>query len=132
MLSRSLHETARLLATGALSSSALIFSACKRMDTIQDLNVFVRELREEARQAAQESDALLKAGQPRGILEGVPLAVKDNFCLAGSRTACASRMLDNFTAPYSATVVQRSVQNGGIFLGKTNLGGKIYSFLSSR
>ena len=122
MLSMSLNETARLLASGSLNSSALIFSACKRLDALQDLNVFVTEFREGARHAAEESDTRLQAGRGRGLLEGISLAVKDNFCVLGSRTSCASRMLDSFTAPYHATVVERSINSGGIILGKTNLG----------
>jgi aspartyl-tRNA(Asn)/glutamyl-tRNA(Gln) amidotransferase subunit A len=122
MLSRSLHETARLLGSGSITSSALIFNACRRLDTILELNIFVSEFRDSAQLAAQESDFRLAAGRSRGILEGIPVAVKDNFCVAGSRTSCASRMLDNFVAPYSATVVEKTAQGGGIILGKTNLG----------
>jgi aspartyl-tRNA(Asn)/glutamyl-tRNA(Gln) amidotransferase subunit A len=127
----SLCEAARLLTAGTLTSSALIFNACKRLDTIRDLNVFVTEFKDSALLAAQDCDVRLKAGQGRGILEGVPLAVKDNFCVAGSRTSCASRMLNSFTAPYNATVVERTVSNGGIILGKTNLGELILSFIFS-
>lgn len=47
--------------------------------------------------------------------------MKDNFCVEGMKTSCGSRMLDNFTAPYSATVVERSVAAGAIVVGKTNL-----------
>jgi Asp-tRNA(Asn)/Glu-tRNA(Gln) amidotransferase A subunit family amidase len=122
MLSRSVTETARLLASGSLTSSSLIFHACKRLDNIQPLNVFVSEFRDCAQKAARDSDARLAAKKPLGFLEGIPVAVKDNFCVAGTRTSCASQMLDNFTAPYSATVVERSLQSGGILLGKTNLG----------
>ena len=56
-----------------------------------------------------------------GRLDGLPLAVKDNFCTAGVRTSCGSRMLDNFSPPYTATVVQRCLDQGAALVGKTNL-----------
>lgn len=54
-------------------------------------------------------------------LDGVPVAVKDNFCTKGIRTTCASRMLESFVPPYSATVVEKLLSNGACLLGKTNL-----------
>ena len=63
----------------------------------------------------------LRSEKPPRPLEGVPIAVKDNFCVTGTKTSCCSRILDNFVAPYDATVVERSVTNGAIVVGKTNL-----------
>lgn len=54
-------------------------------------------------------------------LYGMPLAVKDNFCTRGVKTTCASHMLDNFTPPYTATVVQRLLDQGMVMVGKTNM-----------
>lgn len=62
----------------------------------------------------------LSAGNPR-ILEGVPVAVKDNFCTEGIPTTCASKMLENFYPPYNATVVQKLLDAGVMLMGKTNL-----------
>merc|ERR550519_2287782 len=70
---------------------------------------------------AKESDRRFKQERPLGFLDGVPLAVKDNFCTKDIKTTCGSLMLDNFTAPYNATVVQRSLDGGCVLLGKTNL-----------
>ncbi|MBV9102276.1 MAG: Asp-tRNA(Asn)/Glu-tRNA(Gln) amidotransferase subunit GatA, partial [Candidatus Eremiobacteraeota bacterium] len=53
-------------------------------------------------------------------LAGVPLAVKDNMCLAGTRTTCGSRILERWTAPYTATAVQRALDAGAVAVGKTN------------
>ena len=63
---------------------------------------------------------MLAQGNP-GLLTGVPLAHKDLFCTDGVKTSCGSRMLDNFIAPYDATVVERIRDAGAVMLGKTNM-----------
>ncbi|KAF4794621.1 Glutamyl-tRNA(Gln) amidotransferase subunit A, mitochondrial [Turdus rufiventris] len=70
-----------------------------------------------------ESHAALLSptGQPLGILDGIPIAVKDNFNTAGIETTCASNMLKGYISPYNATVVQKLLDQGAVLLGKTNL-----------
>ena len=60
-------------------------------------------------------------GKPPGPLDGVTVAVKDNFCTEGIRTTCGSRMLENYVPIYSATVVKRLIDAGAVLIGKTNL-----------
>jgi aspartyl-tRNA(Asn)/glutamyl-tRNA(Gln) amidotransferase subunit A len=60
-------------------------------------------------------------GQRRGPLAGVPIALKDNLCTTFGTTTCSSKMLQNFRAPYDATVVKKLDAAGAVFLGKTNL-----------
>jgi aspartyl-tRNA(Asn)/glutamyl-tRNA(Gln) amidotransferase subunit A len=55
------------------------------------------------------------------VLLGIPLIHKDIFCTDGVRTSCGSRMLDNFVAPYDATIVARLRAAGGVMLGKANM-----------
>merc|ERR1719318_2435923 len=69
----------------------------------------------------RESDLRCSEGKPKGALEGVPLAIKDNFCTKDIKTSCGSLMLDNFPSPYNATVVQRCLDQGAVIMGKTNL-----------
>lgn len=54
-------------------------------------------------------------------LDGIPIAIKDNFCVDETRTTCASKMLENFVAPYNATVWERLEKSGAVLMGKCNL-----------
>ncbi len=84
------------------------------------LNSFITLTDEVALQQAEQADELLRQGTA-GPLTGIPLAQKDIFCTKGTRTTCASKMLDNFIAPYDATVVEKLNQAGTVMLGKTNM-----------
>ena len=70
-------------------------------------------------QAAQ-ADKRLAAGNAPALC-GVPIAHKDIFCTMGVRTSCGSKMLDNFIAPYNATIVDNYLDSGVVMLGKTNM-----------
>ncbi|HMD02932.1 MAG TPA: Asp-tRNA(Asn)/Glu-tRNA(Gln) amidotransferase subunit GatA [Candidatus Baltobacteraceae bacterium] len=69
---------------------------------------------------AGRTDARVAAGETLP-LAGVPLAIKDNMCLRGTPTTCASKILEGWKAPYTATVVQRLIEAGAVPVGKTNL-----------
>ena len=84
------------------------------------LNSFITVTPEYALQQAKAADAALSAGTG-GPLTGLPIAQKDIFCTKGVRTTCGSKMLDNFIAPYDATMIQQLNQAGMIMLGKTNM-----------
>ena len=70
---------------------------------------------------ARQIDDMIAAGDDPGPLAGVPLAVKDIFCVKGTLSTAASRILGNFTAPYTATPVSRLEAAGAIVIGKVNL-----------
>lgn len=84
------------------------------------LNSFISVTEAEALEAARAADHRIAAGKA-GALTGIPLAHKDIFCTLGVKTSCGSRMLDNFIAPYDATVVERLRQAGTVMLGKLNM-----------
>ena len=85
-----------------------------------ELNSFITVTREQALRQADAADQAIAAGDHR-LLTGLPIAHKDIFCTEGVRTSCGSRMLDNFVAPYTATVVENMAREGAIMLGKTNM-----------
>ena len=103
------------------SAVELVRSLLARIERAQPaLNAFISIEAEQAMAAAAEADRCL-AGGNAPPLTGVPIAHKDIFCAAGSRTTCGSRMLANFVAPYDATVVARLRAAGAVVLGKTNM-----------
>src|SRR5579864_3861441 len=78
------------------------------------LKAYIRLTPERALAKAREVDAQIKAGENPGSLAGVPVAVKDIFCVAGEIATAGSKILENFRAPYSATVVQKLDAAGAV------------------
>jgi aspartyl-tRNA(Asn)/glutamyl-tRNA(Gln) amidotransferase subunit A len=104
-----------------VSSTELVRACLARIEAAQPkLNAFISVEAEPALAAAAAADRRLAAGDAPP-LTGVPIAHKDIFCAAGSRTTCGSRMLANFVSPYDATVVERLRAAGTVTLGKTNM-----------
>jgi aspartyl-tRNA(Asn)/glutamyl-tRNA(Gln) amidotransferase subunit A len=84
------------------------------------LNALITVMAETAREGAATADAALAAGDTRPLL-GLPLAIKDLFCTAGTRTTAGSRILSPFVPPYESTVTANMLRDGAVFLGKANL-----------
>ncbi|MDF7676011.1 Asp-tRNA(Asn)/Glu-tRNA(Gln) amidotransferase subunit GatA [Neisseriaceae bacterium ESL0693] len=84
------------------------------------INAYITLDKEQTLLEARAADERLAAGTAT-TLTGVPIAYKDIFCQQNWRSACASRMLDNFTSPYTATVVQNLLDAGMVTLGRTNM-----------
>jgi aspartyl-tRNA(Asn)/glutamyl-tRNA(Gln) amidotransferase subunit A len=119
---RSGHELSLAYRTGETTPSAVIEAHLAGVERLDGrLGVYLAVLGEEARAAAREADTRHGLGQPRGPLDGVPVALKDNLCMRGARTTAGSRILEGFVPPYDATVVERLRAAGAVLLGKTNL-----------
>ncbi len=71
--------------------------------------------------AAQKIDKMKTDGEELPRLAGVPIAIKDNLCYAGHTMSCGSKMLENYTASYTSTAVQRLIDAGAIIIGRTNM-----------
>jgi aspartyl-tRNA(Asn)/glutamyl-tRNA(Gln) amidotransferase subunit A len=87
----------------------------------QKVHAFITVTKDLALQQAQKVDKVVQAGEETGPLAGVPLSVKDIFCVKDTPSTAASKILANFTAPYTATCVQRLADAGAVVLGKVNL-----------
>merc|ERR1719369_210037 len=121
MLPLSLIELHARYISGSVLPSTIVQLSLRRMELLRKLNMFVTECPSMAMEQGRESDTHYREARSKGILDGITVAVKDNFCTKGVRTSCGSKMLDNFIPPYNATVVQRCKDQGAIMVGKTNL-----------
>ena len=120
-LKQGVAELARSLARKDFTSVELTRAYLERIDQHNpELNAYVTVTGEQALVQAQAADQARAAGTAAPYA-GIPFAHKDIFCTSGVRTACRSRMLDNFIAPYDATVVEKMRQAGMVMLGKTNM-----------
>ena len=121
MHNKSIAELAAGLRSGAFSSQELTRSFLDRIAKLDPkLNSLITLTEASALQQAEAADRRLASGEV-AALTGIPFLHKDIFCTLGVRTSCGSRMLDNFEAPYDATVTTRLRQAGAVMLGKTNM-----------
>jgi aspartyl-tRNA(Asn)/glutamyl-tRNA(Gln) amidotransferase subunit A len=117
-----LSELRRSLDAGELCASELIEAALARAEASSErLNAFVALRAERALEEARRSDERRARGELRSPLDGVPVAIKDNMVQAGEETTCASRILEGFVSPYTATAVERLERAGAIVIGRTNM-----------
>ena len=131
------HRIARLVKSGEISALEVVESAIQRIAAVdgdpgspdgdpqgpQDgkIHAFITQTSERARQMAAEVDRQLASGHDPGPLAGVPFTVKDIYCVQDTPSTAGSKILANFTSPYSATPVIRLEEAGGVLLGKVNL-----------
>ncbi|MBA3582839.1 MAG: Asp-tRNA(Asn)/Glu-tRNA(Gln) amidotransferase subunit GatA [Gammaproteobacteria bacterium] len=122
MHTATLAELSAGLRSGHYSSAELTQHFLQRIQQHNpSLNAFITITDAAALVTAKAADAQRKAASNASPLLGIPLAHKDIFCTEGVRSSCASRMLDNFIAPYESTVTARLQSAGMVMLGKTNM-----------
>jgi aspartyl-tRNA(Asn)/glutamyl-tRNA(Gln) amidotransferase subunit A len=120
LIDLSLADIRNGLAKGEFTATELTSAYLSRMAECRDLNAYITEAYDHALLAAKEADLRLRTGAARA-LEGVPLAVKDNFCTKNVLTTAASQILYDFVPEYESTVTQKLWDAGAILLGKTNM-----------
>ena len=118
----SLAELRAALDGGRISALELVDDSLARAEALEPaLHAFVRLRAEAARAEARQADARRARGERRSVLDGIPVAIKDNLVKRGEPTTCASRILAGFVSPYDATAVARLDAAGAIVVGATNL-----------
>ncbi|MGH9991443.1 MAG: Asp-tRNA(Asn)/Glu-tRNA(Gln) amidotransferase subunit GatA [Nitrososphaera sp.] len=104
------------------SAEEYIQQLLERIERVEPkVNAFVSVSGKEALEKARLVDKRIRNGEQVGTLAGVAVSIKDNICVKGMKTTCASKMLENYLPPYDATVVQRLNEAGAILIGKANL-----------
>ncbi|MBH37586.1 Asp-tRNA(Asn)/Glu-tRNA(Gln) amidotransferase GatCAB subunit A [bacterium] len=115
-------DQAKKLHAGEITSVELTQLSLDTIDkTDGDINAYISVTADLALHKAKEVDKRIQAGDIQSSLAGVPIGIKDNLCLKNTKTTCASKMLENFEAPYTATAVKHILDADLIPVGKCNL-----------
>ncbi len=118
----SLREAADRLRQRALSPVALLDAMVARTAAVEPrLNAYVRPMFDQARAEAEAAEREIAAGQYRGPLHGIPVALKDNYWTRGVTTAAGAKLLADFVPPEDGAVVAKLRAAGAIISGKTNM-----------
>ena len=121
MHSKTILQAKEELKQKKYSAVELTEAIYKRIDKVEPkVQAYIHLTRNIAIQQAKEADQKIAAGEDAPLL-GIPIALKDLICMQNTRTTCASQILDQFVAPYDATVVSRLKKVGAVILGKTNM-----------
>ncbi len=115
-------ELRQKIAAGKISSveaAKVVFERIKKFEPV--IGAFISTHEDQAMEFAADIDRRIAAGEPVGKLAGVPIAVKDNMCTTFGATTCASKILENFHAPYNATVIEKLLAADAVIIGKANM-----------
>ena len=116
------HELKEKLAKNELTISEITKAYVDRINEKEkDVEAFVTTYCDEAIEKANEIESKVKSGEIKGSLAGIPIGIKDNINVKGTKTTCSSKMLENFVSPYNATVVEKLNEENLINLGKLNM-----------
>ena len=119
MTALELAEKIKQRQISVLDGVKTVFAAIEKKEN--RIHAYLDIYKKEAYARARQVEKGIAEGIYTGPLAGVPIAVKDNICVKGKKTTCASRMLENFVPSYQAEAVSRLEQAGMIVIGKTNM-----------
>lgn len=117
------HELVKMIKEKEVSSEEVVKSVYSQIEkNDRAINGYIKVVNiEESLEKARLIDNRNIKGEKIGALAGIPIAIKDNICTIGINTTCASKMLENFTPPYDATVIKKLKDQDAIIVGKTNM-----------
>ena len=122
LLKKSATEQSKALKNKEISAVELTTAALDRIKSLDDkLGAFNSLTEETALNTAKQVDEKIAKGEELPLLAGIPLALKDNMNLVGSKTTASSKILENFVSPYNATITEKLLNNYVPILGKANL-----------
>ncbi|MHC4882933.1 MAG: Asp-tRNA(Asn)/Glu-tRNA(Gln) amidotransferase subunit GatA [Planctomycetota bacterium] len=118
----SLKKLRDKIAAGEIKSSEAVSAIFDRIENVEPIvGAYLSLCKEQAMTQAKAVDAKIASGQSVGALAGVPIAIKDNMCTTFGTTTCASKILENFHAPYNAHAVEKLLAADAVIIGKCNL-----------
>ena len=116
------HELQEKLKSKELTITEVVEAYTDRINEKEkDVQAFVTNLTDKALEQAKEIEKKIDSKEISGDFVGIPIGIKDNICTKGVKTTCSSRMLENFVAPYNATVMEKINSENMINLGKLNM-----------
>ncbi len=116
-----IRDLRRMLDAKEISAAELCGEYFRNIEQLDGkLLSYITVTKNEAVKAAENAQKRIDEGRS-SALTGIPLAIKDNICIDGVRTTCASRMLENFIPPYNATVIEKLNAEGFVLLGRTSM-----------
>ena len=116
-----IHDAKTMLEKKSISSVELTKYYIEKISENKNLNCFITETFDQAIRMAEKSDSKISSGDELGIMEGIPIAMKDLFCTKNIRTTAGSKILENFVPFYESTVSENLFADGAVMLGKSNL-----------
>ena len=122
LLKKSASEQRKALLNKEVSATELVNAAFERIDEVEDkVKSFNSLTKETALETAKKVDEKIAKGEDLPLLAGIPLVLKDNMNLVGSKTTASSKILENFVSPYNATVTEKLLNNYVPIVAKANL-----------
>lgn len=116
------HQIKEKLEKKEVKAVEVLEDALKRIDDVEDkIKAYITLTEDIAYKKAEEIDKKIENNQFIGSLGGIPMSIKDNICTKGILTTCASKMLQNFIPPYSATAYEKLLAEDAVMLGKNNM-----------
>ncbi|MEE8131994.1 MAG: amidase, partial [Nitrososphaerales archaeon] len=121
LLASNAADIVNQIKNGSVSAEEYIMTILEHVKKVEsNVHAYI-SLNDLVIEKAKQVDSAVKRGEKLGRLAGIGIAVKDNICTKGMKTTCASKMLEEYTPPYNATVIDRLEREGAIIIGKTNL-----------